>query len=84
MNAKINPPSLPPGAPHRVAECTFAAEPSFQALVDAAKQSGWTEEEVAVALFDLAVQRILTLNTALTTEEAIGIALQKSSLIASI
>ena len=77
MRASINPPSLPPGAPHRITECSFATEPSFQALAVAAERAGWTAEEVTFALFDLALQRILTLNAGLTAHEAVTLVLKE-------
>ena len=79
MRANINPPSLPPGAPNRVAGCSFAVEPSFQALAEAAEQAGWTSDEVSFALFDLAVHRIMAMNDddGTTVYEAAAFALKQ-------
>jgi hypothetical protein len=47
-------PSCPAGHPDRGLQCQLALEPAFQELAERAAESGWTEDEIAYALFKLA------------------------------
>jgi hypothetical protein len=47
-------PRYPEDHPDRAIECQFALEPDFQDLVRRAVKSGWTEDEVATTMIDLA------------------------------
>ena len=73
----IKPPSLPPQDPDRGIETQIAIEAEFDALADAAKESGRTGEEVAVALLEVAIGRIETRFARLDTDEVIKAATER-------
>ncbi|WP_292243264.1 hypothetical protein [Mesorhizobium sp.] len=47
-------PSCPADHPDRGLQCQLALEPAFQELAERAAESGWTEDEIAYALLELA------------------------------
>ncbi|WP_292492104.1 hypothetical protein [Mesorhizobium sp.] len=51
-------PSCPVDHPDRGLQCQLALEPALQQLVQRAAESGWTEDEIAYALLDLAGARL--------------------------
>ncbi|TIN10241.1 hypothetical protein [Mesorhizobium sp.] len=51
-------PSYPADHPERGLRCQFALEPALQELAQRAAESGWTEDEIAYALFELAGARL--------------------------
>ncbi|TIW14707.1 MAG: hypothetical protein E5V81_26715 [Mesorhizobium sp.] len=51
-------PSWPADHPDRGLQCQLALEPAFQQLVERAAESGWTEDEIANALLELAGARL--------------------------
>jgi hypothetical protein len=58
--------------------CAVSIEPSFRALTEAAEQAGWLGDEVSLALFDLAVHRIISMSDDGTTVyEAAAFALKE-------
>jgi hypothetical protein len=59
--------------------CAFALEPSFQALAEAAERAGWLGDEISLALFDLAVHRIISMSDddGTTVYEAAAFALKE-------
>ncbi|WP_192247944.1 hypothetical protein [Mesorhizobium caraganae] len=44
--------------PDRALQCQLALEPALEQLVQRAAESGWTEDEMACALFELAGTRV--------------------------
>lgn len=52
--------------------CQEAIEPTFKAVARTAHAQGWSEEEVAFALLDLAVANILAIRSNMDTEAAIA------------
>ncbi|BAB54708.1 hypothetical protein [Mesorhizobium japonicum] len=57
-NIAIVQPSCPVDHPDRGLQCQLALEPALQQLVQRAAESGWSEDEVACALLDLAGARL--------------------------
>lgn len=55
----IAPPETGHDHPDRHLSCQEALEPAFQAIAQAAEQSGWSGDEVAAALVDLADHHML-------------------------
>ncbi|MFB9984750.1 hypothetical protein ACFSQQ_40905 [Mesorhizobium kowhaii] len=51
-------PMCPVDHPDRGLQCQLALEPALQDLVERAAESGWTEEEIAYVLLDLAGARL--------------------------
>ncbi|RVC84379.1 hypothetical protein EN739_35025, partial [Mesorhizobium sp. M2A.F.Ca.ET.017.03.2.1] len=51
-------PSCPVDHPDRALQCQLTLEPALQQLVERAAESGWTEDEVAQALLELARARL--------------------------
>lgn len=47
-------PRFPEDHPDRAIDCQFQLEPAFQDLVMRAVAAGWTEDDVATAMVDLA------------------------------
>jgi hypothetical protein len=52
--SKIHAPTMPEDHPDRVLLCQEALEAEFLSLSDRARQAGWSREEVAMALMELA------------------------------
>jgi hypothetical protein len=79
MRPKINSPSTSAGSHRRILECAFAVEPSFLALAEAAEQAGWKSDDVSLALFDLAVNRIIATgdDDEKTVYDAVALALKE-------
>jgi hypothetical protein len=50
----ISSPKLEEGHPDRSMKCHFTLEPGFQEFVRQAQAAGWTEDEVADAMLNLA------------------------------
>ena len=50
----IKGPSRPAPSADRSLDCQFALEPAFQDLAERAQTAGWTEDDVATALIELA------------------------------
>lgn len=67
----IAPPETRPDHPDRHLACQEAIEPSFQALADQAVETGWSSDEVAAALVDLADNHMLALAANTETDERI-------------
>ncbi|BBD41400.1 hypothetical protein Amn_pc01150 (plasmid) [Aminobacter sp. Y103A] len=57
-NIAVMQPSCPVDHPDRGLQCQLALEPALQALVERAAESGWTEDEIAHALLELAGARL--------------------------
>ncbi|BAB54577.1 hypothetical protein [Mesorhizobium japonicum] len=51
-------PSCPVDHPNRGLQCQLALEPALQDLIESAAGSGWTEDEIAYALLELAGVRL--------------------------
>ncbi|RWX58374.1 hypothetical protein EOA24_39335, partial [Mesorhizobium sp. M2A.F.Ca.ET.039.01.1.1] len=51
-------PSCPVDHPDRALQCQLTLEPALQQLVERAAESGWTEDEIAQALLELARARL--------------------------
>lgn len=47
-------PRIPEDHPDRAIECQFQLEPAFQDFVSRAVAAGWTVDDVAMAMIDLA------------------------------
>ncbi|WP_312366124.1 hypothetical protein [Ensifer sp.] len=60
---KIAPPKLPACHPDRGSQCQKALETEFQLLACRAEAAGWSPEEVAAALIDLADNHFLSMDT---------------------
>lgn len=57
--SRINPPdNAPIGSTHYRQDCMFALEPSVFRLVELAKEAGWDEQQVFLALMCLAAMNI--------------------------
>ncbi|MBP1873566.1 hypothetical protein J2Z19_003281 [Ensifer adhaerens] len=59
---KIPAPKHPKSHPDRDLLCQEAIEAEFQSLADRAEASGWSREEVATALMELADNHFLAMN----------------------
>lgn len=59
---KISAPELPKSHPDRDLLCQEAIEAEFQSLADRAHAAGWSCEEVATALMELADNNFLAMN----------------------
>lgn len=70
----VAPPETSRSHPDRHLACQEALEPAFQALAEAAEQSGWSGDEVAAALVDLADHHMLARAANAETEVQIGAA----------
>ncbi|RWN98937.1 MAG: hypothetical protein EOS07_36490, partial [Mesorhizobium sp.] len=64
-------PSCPADHPDRGLQCQLALEPAFQELAERASESGWTEDEIAYALLELAGARLKSNSANRETERAI-------------
>ncbi|GLS35122.1 hypothetical protein GCM10010869_07100 [Mesorhizobium tianshanense] len=64
-------PSCPADHPDRGLQCQLALEPTFQELVERAAESGWSEDEIAYALLELAGARLKSNSANRETERAI-------------
>lgn len=67
----MKPPSKTPH-PDRALHLEEALEGPFIALAEEAERKGWTQDEVAFALLNLAVARILMIDANVETDEAIA------------
>lgn len=67
-------PRQPEDHPDRHIECAFAIEPSFQSLEATAIAAGWTPDEVAIALMDLAKNSLLALAENRRTQASVDVA----------
>ncbi|MET2832233.1 hypothetical protein [Mesorhizobium shangrilense] len=64
-------PTCPVDHPDRGLQCQLALEPAVQQLVERAAESGWTEDEIARALLELAGARLKSSSANCATERAI-------------
>ncbi|TIP87812.1 MAG: hypothetical protein E5X58_29605 [Mesorhizobium sp.] len=64
-------PSCPADHPDRGLQCQLALEPAFQELAERASEFGWTEDEIAYALLELAGARLKSNSVNGETERAI-------------
>lgn len=64
--------SLDPHHPDRALHVEEAMEGAFIAMAETAERGGWTRDEVAFALLNLAVARILMIDAEIDTNEAIA------------
>ena len=71
---KIHPPRHSADHPDRALECAFALEPAFAKLEADAMAAGWTSDEVAIALMDLAKGALLALAENRRSQAAIDVA----------
>lgn len=73
MNTKseVAPPVTGRGHPDRHLSCQEAIEPAFQELAENAESAGWSSDEVAAALVDLADNHMLALVANAETDRAI-------------
>lgn len=55
-------------------DCQFAMEPAFQALLRQAEATGWTEDDVAYAVLELAGNNIKGIIADSKTEKQIAVA----------
>ena len=65
--------------PDRSVHAEEAIEASFDALADRAVLMGWSRDEAAFALLNLAAARVLTIDANRSTEDAIAQAVQSVS-----
>lgn len=74
-------PIMPPASegpyPDRHLHCQMHLERGFQDLFDAAVAAGWSIEEAATALVDLADNNVLSIMANVETDAAIGRALKR-------
>ena len=70
-------PKLPPNHPDRSVDNQIAIEPDFKALAEAAKATGRSGEEVAVALLEVAIGQIETKFANLDTDEVVQKAVER-------
>ena len=68
----ITAPKFPRSHPDRGIHAEEAIEASFDALADRAVLMGWTRDEAAFALLNLAAAWVLTIDANRSTEEAIA------------
>jgi hypothetical protein len=73
---RIAPPKHPADHPDRIIDCEFAMEPSFQAMAEEAIAAGWTEDDVAQGLLNLAAAHIRGLAAERRTASDIRVAKQ--------
>lgn len=72
MQSEITLPESEKNPPDRRLSCQEAIEPAFQAVAEMARRSGWSTDEVATALVDLADNHILALTANTETTRQIG------------
>ena len=68
----ITAPKSPRSHPDRGVHAEEAIEASFETLADRAFLMGWTRDEAAFALLNLAAARVLTIDANRSTQEAIA------------
>lgn len=68
---EVAPPETGEHHPDRHLSCQEALEPGFQALAEMAEQSGWSADEIAAALVDLADNHMLARAANMETEQMI-------------
>jgi len=68
----ITPPRSSTQDPDRLLDCQMAMEDAFQQLAEAAEAVGWTADEVALALVELAGNHVLARMANAETSAAIG------------
>ena len=76
---KISVPKTPRSHPDRGLHAEEAIEASFAALAERAEVMGWTRDEAAFALLNLAAARVLTLEANRSTDDAIASAVRAVS-----
>jgi hypothetical protein len=76
--ARITPPRTADAYPDRDIDCQMAAEDAFQEIVANIVAAGWSAEEVAAAIEELAKNHRLALREIAATEAAIRAARRKS------
>lgn len=64
-------PKLSPHHPDRGLACEEAMQAGFDRLAASAERAGWSRDETAFALLNLAMARILAIDADLDTEDAI-------------
>lgn len=70
----ITSPRQDPDHPDRHIDCAAALEPAFEQVEAAGIAAGWTPDEVAIALMDLAKNSLLALAENRKTQAAIDVA----------
>ncbi|ESX64077.1 hypothetical protein X759_32340 [Mesorhizobium sp. LSHC420B00] len=58
QTAHVEPPLLSQDSPDRSVNCAVALEGAYAALVSSCIEQGWTAEETATALFNLAKEHL--------------------------
>lgn len=72
----ISPPKHPADHPDRIIDCEFAMEPMFQAIAIDALAAGWTEDDIASAMLNLAAAQIRAMAAERQTSSDIGVAVE--------